>query len=192
MPVTLPPTAAWRHIGARDGFEVVFLAAAPGGHRLEGHVAAVEQGQAWAVTYLIEVDGGWATRRARVTTHSPAGRFERTLEADGAGAWRVEGAPAALLDGCLDVDLEASACTNALPVHRLRLGVGEVADAPAAYLRAVDLAVERLEQRYEQLPDEGAGRRFAYAAPRFDYADRLTYDAHGLVLDYPGLATRVA
>jgi hypothetical protein len=152
----------------------------------------VEEGQAWAVAYVVEVDGGWATRRARVTGHSPAGRFERTLEADASGAWRVDGAPAPELDGCLDVDLEASACTNALPVHRLRLGVGAAADAPAAYVRAADLAVERLEQRYEQLPDEGAGRRFAYAAPRFGYADRLTYDAHGLVLDYPGLATRVA
>ena len=46
------------------------------------------------------------------------------------------------LDGCFDVDLEASACTNTLPIHRLAgLGIGEEAAAPAVYVRATDLAV---------------------------------------------------
>ena len=44
-----PEFAAWRHRDARDGFEVVFLRAGDGGYRLEGHTAAVEEGQAWAV-----------------------------------------------------------------------------------------------------------------------------------------------
>jgi hypothetical protein len=36
--------------------------------------------------------------------------------------------------------------TNALPVHRIALPAGAPADAPAAYVRAAGLAVERLEQ----------------------------------------------
>ena len=36
------------------------------------------------------------------------------------------------LDGCIDVDLKSSCCTNTIPVHRLQLGVGQSADAPAA------------------------------------------------------------
>jgi hypothetical protein len=186
----LPRFAAWRHQGARDGFEVVFLRSVPNGHRVEGHTAAVEAGDAWAVGYSIVAAADWTTRSARVVGHSASGRRERTLEADGAGAWLVDGSAAPQLDGCLDVDLESSSFTNALPVHRLGLGVGDAADAPAAYVRALDLSVERLEQRYARVADTGARATYEYAAPRFDYADRLVYDAHGLVLAYPALAVR--
>ena len=110
----------------------------------------------------------------------------------GAGRWLVDGRPAPGLDGCADVDLEASACTNTVPVHRLRLAAGAQAAAPAAYVRAVDLAVERLDQTYRRAPDTAAGDEpvFDYAAPRFDVACRLAYDRSGLVVDYPGLAVR--
>jgi hypothetical protein len=93
--------------------------------------------------------------------------------------------------GCLDVDLEGSAFTNAFPVHRLGLNVGEQADAPAAYVRANDLRVERLEQSYARLPDDGDRSRYDYASPAFDFRAELVYDRFGLVLDYPGIAVRV-
>jgi hypothetical protein len=183
----LPPSAAWRHRDARDGFEVVFLRTDAGGHRLEGHTAATEDGGTWAVHYAIDVDTGWRTRGAHIVGWSVRGRRELRLETDGHDAWRVNGTPAPELTGCLDLDLESSVVTNALPVHRLRLDVGEEADAPAAFVRALDLRVERLEQRYVRADD----RVYAYAAPRFGYAGRLEYDVHGLLLDYPGIAERV-
>ena len=86
--------------------------------------------------------------------------------------------------GCLDVDLEASACTNAFPVNRLGLAAGEQADAPApAYVRAPALEVERLEQSYTRLP--GETRRFDYDALRFDARFVLPFDATGFVVEYP-------
>jgi hypothetical protein len=72
------------------------------------------------------------------------------------------------------------------------LGAGEAGDAPAVYVRAVDLAVERLEQRYVRRPDEGGRGQYDYAAPRFAYTGRLVYDATGLALAYRGVAGRVA
>jgi hypothetical protein len=75
-------------------------------------------------------------------------------------------------------------------VHRLGLELGRRAEAPAAYVRAPSLRVERLEQSYVRLEDDGERQRYAYASPRFNYEDELTYDEHGLVLDYPGIATR--
>jgi uncharacterized protein len=183
-----PPFAAWQHRGARDGFEVVFFE----GHRVDGHTAAVEEGEAWGVRYSIELAPDWTTRSARVVARSAAGERELTLEGDGAGAWRIDGAAAPQLDGCLDVDLEASAFTNAFPVHRLGLAIGHDSEAPAVYVRALDVSVERLEQHYVRVADDGQNEQYDYSAPRFDYADRLVYDEHGLVLDYPGLAARVA
>lgn len=189
---TLPPFAAWRHRDARAGFEVVFLRPGPEGHHLEGHTAAVEDGQPWAVRYSIVIDASWATRSAHVIGLSASGHQEVRLESDSAGAWLINGASAPQLAGCVDVDLESSSFTNALPVHRLGLAVAQEADAPAAYVRAVDLAVERLEQRYFRMDDQSTHERYLYSAPRFDYSDELVYDAHGLLLDYPGIAERVA
>jgi uncharacterized protein len=187
-----PPFAAWRHRGARDGFEVVFLHAGDDGYRLDGHTAAVEDGEAWAVRYLITLDLAWRTRSARVVGRSATGTRELAFEADGTGGWRIDGAPAPQLDGCLDVDLESSACTNTFPVHRLRLGVGQEAEAPAAYVRALDLTVERLEQRYVRVEDQGTGGRYDYSSPAFGFEAQLVFDRSGLVLEYPGIAVRAA
>jgi len=188
----LPATAAWLHRGARSGFEVVYFQAGDGGSRIEGWTTAVENGATWAVEYAIEVDAAGATRSARIRGRSAAGFRSALLEADGAGHWRVDGEAAPGLDGCLDVDLEASAMTNALPVRRMGLPVAAEAAAPAAYVRAAGLAVERLEQTYVRAADEASWQRYDYAAPAFDFSARLVYDHAGLVLDYPGIAVRAA
>ena len=185
-----PPSAAWRHREARDGFEVVFLTRAADGYRVEGDTAAVDAGDAWAVHYRILADTRWRTQEAHVTGRSAGGAHEVMLRGDGAGRWQVDGKPAPHLDGCLDVDLESSALTNAFPVHRLGLQVGEQAEAPAAYVRALDLSVERLEQRYVRLEDDDGRERYHYTAPSFEFECELVYDEFGLLLEYPGIATR--
>ena len=189
----LPSQIAWRHIGARDGFEVTFVAPVSGGVCFTGTTSAVEDGHAWTVSYQVTVDPtSWATQTARVTARSDAGEHALAVTTDGAGSWQVDGRPVPHLDGCLDIDLESSALTNAFPAHRLGLSPGQGADAPAGYVRAEDLRVERLEQRYVRLENQDPGRSFAYAAPAFDFACVLTYDGAGLLLDYPGIAVRAA
>jgi hypothetical protein len=186
----VPATAAWHHRGARSGFEVVYFSADGGGCRIEGWTAAIEEGATWAVEYAIEVDAAWVTRSARIRGRSAGGFSAALLEADGAGHWLVDGTPARHLDGCLDVDLEASAMTNALPVRRMGLPAAAREAAPAAYVRAAGLAVQRLEQAYARTADEASCQRYDYTAPAFGFAARLVYDESGLVLDYPGIAVR--
>jgi hypothetical protein len=185
-----PPTAAWAHRGARQGFEVTFFERSEGGHLITGCTTALEDEQTWVVDYQIQLDQEWITRRARVTGRSTAGSRTLVLEADGTGSWTVDGNAAPLLLGCLDLDLEASAMTNAFPMHRLPLAVGDRASTAAAYVRAADLTVERLEQTYARRDDEGERRHYDYSAPDLDFACELTYDSAGLVLTYPGLAVR--
>jgi len=186
-----PPTAAWQHHQARSGFEVAYFRNAPGGgHWISGCTTAVEDGQTWVVEYELRLDATWSTRNARIAGRSVAGRSSRRLEVEDAGHWRVDGTPAPQLEGCMDVDLESSALTNALPVHRLSLPVGARATAPAAYVRALNLSVERLEQWYIRIPDDGDWQRYEYAAPTFNFTARLLFDDAGLVLDYPGIAVR--
>ena len=125
----LPATACWQHRAARSGFEVAYFQAAPGGWRMDGTTAAVEDGQTWIVSYSIRLDAAWITREARVTARTASGLRETLLACDGEGRWRVDGRVATHLDGCLDVDLESSALTNTLPVHRLELATGIAPDA---------------------------------------------------------------
>lgn len=188
----LPPSAAWRHQDGRSGFEVVFTQRDDNGCLLTGCTTAVEDDQAWIVEYRIRVDGAWRTRSARLRGSASSGKHAVALETDGTGHWRVDGLPAPNLDGCLDVDLESSALTNALPVHRLGLEVGGRALASAAYVRADGLRVERLEQDYTRISDDGQHQRYDYTAPAFDFSCELVYDHAGVVLSYPGIAVRVA
>ena len=183
MYLALPPFAAWRFVDAVDGFEVAYLE--PG--RWRGHTSAVEDGRAHAVAYDITLDDDWRTRSVRVSSDTVGGLRTTELTSDGQGSWTVDGRPAPRLDGLLDVDLEASACTNALPVHRLTLPVGEEVAAPAVYVQASDLTVRRLDQSYRRLDDDHVTYR-----SEGGFEAVLTYDAHGLVLDYPGIAVRFA
>lgn len=128
--------------------------------------------------------------------HQPRPRRpgQRTIASDGAGHWTIDGAPAPELDGYVDVDLESSSFTNTFPVHRLAAEPGEVAPAPAVYVRADDLRVEQLHQTYERLTagadGDGGHHRFHDTSPAFDTSCELVYDASGLVLNYPGIAVR--
>ncbi|MFD3744458.1 putative glycolipid-binding domain-containing protein [Nocardia sp. NPDC058633] len=187
----LPSSAAWAHRDARTGFEVTYFRGDARGILVEGCATAVEDGTVWAIDYRLRLDGSWHTRSAQIVGRYPDGRRSVLVQSDGLGRWQVDGTPAPELDGCLDIDLEASAFTNALPVHRLGLAVGDAADAPAVYVRAASLTAARLPQHYRRVVD-GVGHRYDYRAPDFDYRATLDYDESGLILDYPGLATRCA
>ena len=185
-----PATACWLHREARSGFEVAYFRGQEDGWAVDGTTAAVEDTQTWIVTYSIRLDAAWATRSARIMARTAAGLRETWLEVDQTGRWLIDGDPAPHLDGCRDVDLESSAMTNALLVHRLGLAAGGQANAPAAYVRALDLSVDRLEQTYRRIADQAARQRYDYAAPAFGFTSRLVYDKSGLVVDYPGIARR--
>jgi uncharacterized protein len=187
-----PATACWQHRGARSGFEVAYFQEVADGWAVQGTTAAVEDARTWVVTYSIRLDAAWVTRSARIMGRTVSGSRETFLQSDAAGRWLINGSAAPRLDGCLDVDLESSAVTNTLPVHRLALSAGMQADTPATYVRALDLSVDRLEQTYRRIADKADRQRYEYAAPAFGFTSRLVYDESGLVLDYPGIAQRAA
>ena len=177
----LPRYAAWRFADAVAGFEVVY--ASDG--ELRGHTSAVEGGVPYAVDYRIAFSHGWRTTSAVVTNDTLDGRRTVALSVDGDGRWTVDGVPRPDLDGLVDVDLEASACTNTFPVHRLDLPVGETVAASAVYVQALDLEVRRLDQTYRRID----GERFHYTSEG-GFEAELHFDDDLLVLDYPGIAVR--
>lgn len=65
-----------------------------------------------------------------------------------------------------------------------------VRKAPAAYVHALDLAVEWLEQTYTPITNKTSHRGHEYAVPGLEFECRLVYDPSGLILDYPKIAVR--
>ncbi|WP_354697962.1 hypothetical protein DSM112329_03621 [Paraconexibacter sp. AEG42_29] len=189
----LPHQVAWRHGTSREGIEVAFLHRSSHGYLIDGRTVAVEDGHGWAVRYHIALDAQWQLRHAVVTTFADADPEERmtTLDYDGDGRWRVDGLPAPQLKGCLDLDLECSALTNAFPVRRLSPGVGDEFDAPAAYVRIAAEAPRRADQTYRRIDDEDGRSRYDYHAPEFDFQAVIEYDGSGFVVAYPGIADRI-
>lgn len=193
MRLMTPPTAAsWNHQGARVGFEVAFFVDLGAGHRLTGHTTAHESAELWSVGYDVAVDRSWGTSAVRASNLTAAGTREVTLTRAAGDRWTVDGQLRPELDGCVDVDLESSAVTNTLPLHRLDFVVGSAVDVPAAFVRADDLRVERLEQRYTLIETTPERMLFRYESPTFEFACDVQYDLAGLVVQYPGIATREA
>lgn len=187
---SLPTTASWRHHGTRTGFEVVFFSASPLGHLLTGRTSADDGSSAWSIGYAVSVDRAWRTVDVHVSVSTVSGENRAHLTRDDLAGWTVDGEPRPDLHGCVDVDFESSAMTNTLPLHRLDMRKGVHVDVPAAFVRAPDLRVERLEQRYTLIDATPTRRVFQYESSTFDFACELVYDAAGLVVDYPGIAAR--
>ena len=181
----LPVAASWTHTGVRSGFEVLFASAG----RLRGRTSAREGDVLWYVGYDITVDTDWTTQSVHAVNSTADGDREVVLERNPDG-WTVNGTARPDLDGCVDVDFESSAVTNTLPIHRLPFEVGTSYEVPAAFVRAEDLTVTRLEQRYTLTSSDEQRHVFHYESSTFDFECELTYDAAGLVLDYPGIAVR--
>jgi hypothetical protein len=186
----LPLHAVWRHVGEPDGFECAFFRVDDGLLVVEGQTIALDRDDVWSVGYSIRIDDCWRTRTARIAVRSARGVDVVDLERTGSG-WYVDGQLEPALDGCEDLDLEASACTNTFPLHRLALAVGRRAEAPAVFVSAPDLRIGRLEQTYEHLDDRDGGSRYRYRAPQFSFETVIRFDAAGLVDDYPTIAERV-
>ena len=171
-PIAVPaaPYRTWAWDGPL-GREEARWTALPDGHAFAGQVPDSSEDAGGApVAYHLEVDADWRTRRVEVAV----GAGVRVLTSDGAGRWWRDGQAAPDLDGCLDVDIEATPLTNTLPIRRA--GAGSVT---AAWVRVPGPAVEPLPQTYT---DDGDGR-WTYRS-RGGFVGALTVDADGVVVDY--------
>jgi hypothetical protein len=148
--------------------------------------------------YTILYDSKWCTRGVGIFLlkdfNQAVDNSSRTLviKADGLGHWTTgEGEPVPLLDGCLDVDISASAFTNTLPIRRLNLAVGESAELIVAYIALPELTLRVDKQRYTFLERRELNDVYRYEGLTTDFVADIVVDRDGLVVDYPGLFKRV-
>jgi hypothetical protein len=186
----LPLHAVWRHVGDPDGFECAFFRVEDDLLVVEGQTIALDDDDVWSVGYSIRIDDTWRTRDARLAVRTARGIDVVELE-HVESRWYVDGQHEPALDGCDDLDLQAAACTNTFPLHRMALPVGGRADAVAVFVSAPELRLGRLDQVYEHLDDRDGGSRYRYRATQLSFETVIRFDAAGLVDDYPTVAERV-
>ena len=155
----------------------------------------------YQLDYSLNCGDGYVTRS--LTVHASGAGWSRALRLsrDQDGLWQVQadftgaddlprpGADPTAFAGALDCDLGLSPLTNTMPVlrHGLLAG-GDPVDFLMAWVSVPDLAVHANVQRYTFLRPADQGAVINYSSGTFS-AD-VTFDADGLVVDYPGLATR--
>ncbi len=174
-----------------EGLENLRLSVDGGGVRADGVVLGVEGVEPFRVRYEISCDADWRVRELTVSAVSGKNETLRLL-ADGEGRWATEnGRSIPFLDGCVDVDISATPFTNTLPIRRLGLAPGESEELRVAYLAVPEMSLEYALQRYTRL--ETNFYRYESLDGEFaGFTADLPVDSDGLVLDYPGLFTRVA
>lgn len=185
---------AWRGVDP-DRLETAWVGL--GGRRLRAHGSSTTED--YVLTWSLETDDGWVTRDLWVRVDTAR---ELHLWRAAGGRWWVrgpDGSPDRALegsvDGALDCDLGLCPFTNTMPV--LRHGL-EVARAPGevdvelvmAWVSVPDLTVSASRQRYRSDGSSAGGR----ARVRFDsegFSAPVEVDAHGFVVDYPGIGHRL-
>ncbi|GAB3198445.1 putative glycolipid-binding domain-containing protein [Geodermatophilus arenarius] len=183
-----PRVVAWRRTDEDAGHSLARVERRDGGWLLHGTEVLAGPGTVLACTFRVRLDETWATRAVEVSSVSAAGERRLALSADDHRRWTVDGERAPELDGCVDVDVAATPLTNTLPIRRLAdLGVGEEVTTPVAWVDVPALGVTRVDQTYRRL-----GPLWWRYSDDAHGAFELTVDDDGLVVDYTGMATRVA
>jgi hypothetical protein len=172
----------WRRLDL-PGHDACNLWATEHGWSLTGTAIFGLEDQPCHLAYQVECDLTWGTRSAKVTGWFGRQVLELTIVSRPGERWEFNGTDQPQAAGCLDVDLGFTPATNLIALRRLALGIGQAADAPAAYLHFPELKLERLEQWYHHVsPDT-----YEYQSPSFGYAAPLQVSDVGFVTRYPGL-----
>jgi uncharacterized protein len=151
--------------------------------------------------YSLDTSPGYDTAHLSVNASGAGWSRHLDLRRDAAGAWDVSvgmggevdlpdpGGSTAAFDGARDCDLQSCPLTNTMPVLRERLlEEGEAVNLVMAWVALPDLTVRRSDQRYEPIDSS----RVRYVSRDSDFTAELELDEDGLVVNYPGMAERVA
>jgi uncharacterized protein len=167
-----------------------------GGMRALGRsVRAPLNEPAFTASYRLTVDEQGVVARLSVTSATAGRERNLTLNRTEDGYWLLDtgsGGSRAEFAGALDVDLAFSPLYNSLPIRRLGLHrqAGEH-EVPMVFVSLPTLEVEQVTQCYRTVsPLDEQGRSVVHFGWD-DSGSELVVDEQGMVLDYPGLATRI-
>ncbi len=172
----------WRRLDL-PGHEAAEITQQRNRWNLAGTALFAYRQQPCRLDYEIECDMLWGTRDVMVRGQIGEAPVSLALSRDGEGAWCANGTAQPAVQGCIDIDLGFSPSTNLLPIRRLKLPIGARAQVRAAWVRFPELTLEVLEQSYTRLTE----LTYKYESAGGEFTRELTVNAHGFVVDYPGV-----
>ncbi|MFD7133342.1 putative glycolipid-binding domain-containing protein [Streptomyces sp. NPDC059894] len=177
-------------VTASGGYETAWADAGEGALGARGRAVGTAPEPYW-VSYELDTAEGFVTRRLAVTVETAERTRSLDLRHDGRGGWTADGERLPGFEDALDCDLGLCPLTNTMPVlrHGLHRAPGE-RRLLMAWVSVPALTVRPSWQTYTYLgPGErGARVRFVSGTFRSD----IVFDEDGYVVDYPGLARRLA
>ena len=190
---------AWRGQDDPDRIDRALIEIGESGLKAEGTSVTVGYATAWS----LDATDAWCTLTVDISAHGAGWMRSLALTRDQNNHWaavtQMQGdaglPPAGLaepgsIDGALDCDIGLCPVTNTMPIRRLRLLTGNVPETPLvmAWIEIPSLRVIRSDQVYAS-STPGLVR---YRGAGGDDQVELTVDSDGIVIGYPGLATRLA
>jgi hypothetical protein len=150
---------------------------------VEGTAVFSHEGQPVQLNYQIICDAAWQTLSANVEGWLGNTFVGVQIKTDPSQRWWLNEVEQPDVMGCIDLDLNFSPSTNLLPIRRLDVAIGEMADIKAAWLRFPSFKLEPLPQRYHHLDET----TYRYESGGGQFVADLKVNRSGFVIDYPGL-----
>lgn len=191
-----PLMMTWQGVAA-PYLESVRLLVSDGRLRATGRIVAAadpaRRSEAFHASFELSVARGGDVGRGLLRTTTADEERQVSVGRTEDGVWLVDrgdGAERNEFDGAADVDVAGAVTFTALPIRRLGLHRqrGEHV-LPVLYVSMPDLSVRLVHQTYRTVSLSEEGAVINYTVPEF--STDLTVDKDGLVIDYPGIATRV-
>lgn len=177
--------------------------------RLSAH--GTSRTDSYAMSWALTTADGWVTRRLTATVHGHGWSRHLELERADDGAWSAAAHASgdcdlpepglvdpSTLTGALDCDLALCPVTNTMPIQRLNLSSEELAPADetsllVAFVEVPSLRVVRSRQMYSQLRAATENRNgvVLFSSDNHGFTAEIEVDREGIVVEYPGLATRI-
>ncbi|WP_436493224.1 putative glycolipid-binding domain-containing protein [Actinokineospora sp. HUAS TT18] len=149
--------------------------------------------EAFSASFEASVDKGETAGRLLLRTTTAEEERQISLSRTEDGAWLVDRAGASRrdeFDGSLTVAVGGAVTFHTLPIRRLGLhrAPSEVV-LPVVWVRVPDLAVSLVSQTYRTVSIDDSGAVIAFTQD--GVTTELVVDTDGVVVDFPGVATRV-
>jgi hypothetical protein len=178
----------WRRCLDSQSCEVCRFVPSGTGFQFNATILAAHEGRPIEICYQIFCDPSWLTTEVAVQQRYGFVESSFKLSVNDKTWNRADGGPLPELAACVDVDIELTPATNALPINRLKLGIGESSDIQAAWIRVPGLTIERAHQRYQRLSEN----IYRYSSVASGFQAEIEVDGFGLPIRYGNIWERVA
>jgi uncharacterized protein len=192
-----PVMLTWQRVEA-PSLESVRLLYSEGRLRASGRIVAAANAaegiEAFNASFIASVERADEAGRLLVRTTTADEERQITLSRTEDGIWLIDHGDGTTqrnaFDGAVDVDVTGTVTFTALPVRRLGLHRDAAEhELPVLCVSLPDLTVRLSRQTYRTVSSSADGAVINYSEP--GYAEDITVDRDGMVIDFPGRARRV-